>query len=98
MDSMIPGITGQDPSRTTSVAAIDPSGASAPDSAAPDSAAPDSAALAAAARRLARTSVMVVGDVMLDRYVYGTVERISPEAPTWERAAWMKRDSCRIRP
>jgi D-beta-D-heptose 7-phosphate kinase/D-beta-D-heptose 1-phosphate adenosyltransferase len=25
--------------------------------------------------------VLVVGDVMLDRYVYGTVERISPEAP-----------------
>ena len=30
---------------------------------------------------LARTSVLVVGDVMLDRYIYGTVERISPEAP-----------------
>lgn len=25
--------------------------------------------------------VLVVGDVMLDRYIYGTVERISPEAP-----------------
>ena len=37
--------------------------------------------LAAAVRRLARTSVMVIGDVMLDRTVYGTVERISPEAP-----------------
>lgn len=37
--------------------------------------------LADAVRRLARTSVMVIGDVMLDRYVYGTVERISPEAP-----------------
>ena len=42
---------------------------------------PDTAALAAAVRRLARTSVMVVGDVMLDRYVYGHVNRISPEAP-----------------
>lgn len=41
----------------------------------------DPAALAAAARRLARTSVLVVGDVMLDRYVYGRVERVSPEAP-----------------
>lgn len=30
---------------------------------------------------LARTSVMCVGDVMLDRFVYGAVERISPEAP-----------------
>jgi D-beta-D-heptose 7-phosphate kinase / D-beta-D-heptose 1-phosphate adenosyltransferase len=28
-----------------------------------------------------RTSVLVVGDVMLDRYVWGNVERISPEAP-----------------
>jgi D-beta-D-heptose 7-phosphate kinase / D-beta-D-heptose 1-phosphate adenosyltransferase len=25
--------------------------------------------------------VVVVGDVMLDRHVWGTVERISPEAP-----------------
>ena len=39
------------------------------------------AGLAAAIRLLGRTSVLVVGDVMLDRYVYGTVERISPEAP-----------------
>lgn len=30
---------------------------------------------------LARGRVLVVGDVMLDRYVYGSVERISPEAP-----------------
>ena len=30
---------------------------------------------------LGRTSVLVVGDVMLDRYVYGVVDRISPEAP-----------------
>jgi D-beta-D-heptose 7-phosphate kinase/D-beta-D-heptose 1-phosphate adenosyltransferase len=42
---------------------------------------PDTAALARAVRRLARTSVMVIGDVMLDRYIYGAVERISPEAP-----------------
>ncbi len=26
--------------------------------------------------------ILVVGDVMLDRFVYGTAERISPEAPT----------------
>src|SRR5580698_2003818 len=25
--------------------------------------------------------VLVLGDVMLDRFIYGTVERISPEAP-----------------
>jgi len=31
--------------------------------------------------QLAQTSVLVVGDVMLDRYWYGAVDRISPEAP-----------------
>ena len=31
--------------------------------------------------QLAKARVLVVGDVMLDRYWYGTVERISPEAP-----------------
>ena len=30
---------------------------------------------------LSRASVLVVGDVMLDRYWYGEVDRISPEAP-----------------
>ncbi|HTW28032.1 MAG TPA: D-glycero-beta-D-manno-heptose-7-phosphate kinase [Acetobacteraceae bacterium] len=30
---------------------------------------------------LSRASVLVVGDAMLDRYVYGQVGRISPEAP-----------------
>ena len=39
------------------------------------------AALTDAVRRLARTSVLVVGDAMLDRYVYGAVNRVSPEAP-----------------
>ncbi len=37
---------------------------------------------AAAVRRLSRAAVVVIGDVMLDRYVYGQVERISPEAPS----------------
>ena len=32
-------------------------------------------------RRLSHASVLVVGDAMLDRYVYGEVNRISPEAP-----------------
>jgi D-beta-D-heptose 7-phosphate kinase/D-beta-D-heptose 1-phosphate adenosyltransferase len=32
-------------------------------------------------KRLSRASVLVVGDAMLDRYVYGEVSRISPEAP-----------------
>jgi len=31
--------------------------------------------------QLQRTQVLVVGDVMLDRYWYGAVDRISPEAP-----------------
>jgi D-beta-D-heptose 7-phosphate kinase/D-beta-D-heptose 1-phosphate adenosyltransferase len=39
------------------------------------------AELAEAIPKLARTSVLVVGDAMLDRYVFGTVSRISPEAP-----------------
>ena len=33
------------------------------------------------AARLARARVLVVGDAMLDRYWFGAVERISPEAP-----------------
>jgi len=32
-------------------------------------------------RRLAGVRVLVVGDLMLDRFVWGRVERISPEAP-----------------
>ena len=39
------------------------------------------AELVAAARRLARASVLVAGDAMLDQYVCGQVERVSPEAP-----------------
>ena len=31
--------------------------------------------------RLARARVLVVGDAMLDRYWFGAVDRISPEAP-----------------
>jgi D-beta-D-heptose 7-phosphate kinase/D-beta-D-heptose 1-phosphate adenosyltransferase len=41
----------------------------------------DDPELAAAVRRLSRASVLVVGDAMLDRYIYGRVGRISPEAP-----------------
>ena len=44
----------------------------------PDEPQPD---LAAAVRRFANASVLVVGDVMLDRYAYGEVRRISMEAP-----------------
>ncbi len=39
------------------------------------------AAPAPARDRLAAARVLVVGDAMLDRYWFGTVERISPEAP-----------------
>ncbi len=39
------------------------------------------AELADAIPRLTRASVLVIGDAMLDRYVYGSVARISPEAP-----------------
>jgi rfaE bifunctional protein kinase chain/domain len=31
--------------------------------------------------KLRRARVLIVGDAMLDRYLYGSVERISPEAP-----------------
>ncbi|HEX4260437.1 MAG TPA: D-glycero-beta-D-manno-heptose 1-phosphate adenylyltransferase [Acetobacteraceae bacterium] len=37
--------------------------------------------LIAAIPALARARVLVVGDAMLDRYLYGFVQRISPEAP-----------------
>ena len=30
---------------------------------------------------IAKVRILVVGDVMLDRYYYGEVTRISPEAP-----------------
>ncbi len=50
-----------------------PGGTSRPDEPQPD--------LAAAVRRLPHANVLVVGDVMLDRYTYGDVTRISTEAP-----------------
>ena len=43
--------------------------------------APVPADLADAVRQLRRGAVLVVGDAMLDRYVYGRVSRVSPEAP-----------------
>ena len=41
----------------------------------------DTAALIALVRAAAGKRVVCVGDVMLDRFVYGHVARISPEAP-----------------
>lgn len=37
--------------------------------------------LSARLESLARPRILIVGDLILDRYVWGTVERISPEAP-----------------
>ena len=37
--------------------------------------------LASVVRRFPRTRILVVGDIMLDQFVWGRVERISPEAP-----------------
>ncbi|HUA54841.1 MAG TPA: PfkB family carbohydrate kinase, partial [Candidatus Sulfotelmatobacter sp.] len=37
--------------------------------------------LVSAAGRLAEGRVLCIGDLMLDRFVYGQVERVSPEAP-----------------
>ena len=31
--------------------------------------------------KFSKKSILVVGDIMLDRYIQGTVSRISPEAP-----------------
>ena len=41
----------------------------------------DAGALADRLAELAHARVLIIGDAMLDRFVYGTVERISPEAP-----------------
>jgi D-beta-D-heptose 7-phosphate kinase / D-beta-D-heptose 1-phosphate adenosyltransferase len=37
--------------------------------------------IAASIDRLDRARVLVVGDAMLDRYIFGRVQRMSPEAP-----------------
>ncbi len=42
---------------------------------------PDAEQLLAALDRIAGTPLLVVGDIILDRYVWGRVDRISPEAP-----------------
>ncbi len=59
----------------------------------PDPAADPAADLTADLEALSGGRVVVVGDVMLDRFAYGAVERISPEAPipvlTVEREATM---------
>ena len=42
---------------------------------------PNQAGLIELVERLPRSRVVLVGDLMLDRYVYGNAERLSPEAP-----------------
>ena len=42
---------------------------------------PDSDILTSAIEKIQSTGILVIGDVMLDRYVTGDVTRISPEAP-----------------
>ncbi|MDP7099645.1 MAG: PfkB family carbohydrate kinase, partial [Rhodospirillales bacterium] len=41
----------------------------------------DQAKLATSVEALVTAKVLCIGDVMLDRFVYGDVDRISPEAP-----------------
>lgn len=41
----------------------------------------DSKRLTALLTRFPKSSIMVIGDIMLDEYLEGTVERVSPEAP-----------------
>ena len=47
----------------------------------PEEVFPTDADLAALVRRLAGARVLVLGDIILDRYVVGTASRLSPEAP-----------------
>src|SRR5438876_5801109 len=42
---------------------------------------PDQVGLIELVERLPRSRVVLVGDLMLDRYIYGNAERLSPEAP-----------------
>ena len=30
---------------------------------------------------LKRANVLVIGDIILDKYIYGSVDRVSPESP-----------------
>jgi D-glycero-beta-D-manno-heptose-7-phosphate kinase len=41
--------------------------------------------------RLSNAKILVVGDIMLDRFIWGTVSRISPEAPV--PVVWAKSES-----
>ncbi|CAN0145421.1 unnamed protein product, partial [Chrysoparadoxa australica] len=41
----------------------------------------DPSTLAADVEKLTGAKVLVIGDLMLDRFIYGRADRISPEAP-----------------
>ena len=49
------------------------------------------ARLRAILKRFSRTQVLVVGDLILDEFIWGGVERISPEAPV--PVVWVERES-----
>ena len=42
-------------------------------------------------RQMAKTKVLIVGDLILDEFIWGSVERISPEAPV--PVVWVERES-----
>src|ERR1700726_5362442 len=50
----------------------------------------DNSALLPHVDRLKTARVLCIGDVMLDHYVYGQVERVSPEAPI--PVLWIERE------
>ena len=54
----------------------------------------DRAALRAIIERFNGRRIAVLGDVMLDRYLWGRVERISPEAPV--PVVEVERESCSL--
>ena len=50
----------------------------------------DLSSLIAGIERLQSARILCIGDVMLDHYVYGQVERVSPEAPI--PVLWIERE------
>jgi hypothetical protein len=48
----------------------------------------DAADLIELVQRLGQPRVLVIGDLMLDRYIWGDAERISQEAPVAARNDW----------
>jgi D-beta-D-heptose 7-phosphate kinase/D-beta-D-heptose 1-phosphate adenosyltransferase len=44
--------------------------------------------------RFKDAKILVIGDIMLDRFIWGTVSRVSPEAPV--PVVWQKSESCML--